>query len=439
MVLGPVDEVGDDEEVAGKAHLRDAAQLGLEPLPVAPLILGGKGGADLADVGQPLFQAGLGLLLQHLVEGLFGGLLVLGKMIGVEVEVEVAALGDGHGVADRLGVLAEERLHLLRALDVELAVGETHPRGVVHGLAGLDAEQHLVGVGVLPGQVVAVVGRHQRQVETGSDLGQPPVDRGLLGDEVLLQLEEEAVVVEDLRHLPGAALGLLRAVEQQQGGDLPTETGSQRDEPLVVLAQQFPVDARPVVEPFPVSGRDQVAEVAVADGVLAEQEQMVGSFRGTPGVGLLETGAGSDVDLAADDRLDPRPPSLAVELQGAEHVAVVGDRQGRHAELFGLLHQIADLDGPVEEAVLAVQVQMDEVRMFHRRVRREVSGERRRKVIGESGAEAVKRTDDNTVAVGRSRNQDCSGAALLSLQSTSAPKCCRISVSLISGRPIRAV
>ena len=93
---------------------------------------------------------------------------------------------------------------------------------------------------------------------------------------------------------------------------------------------------------------------------------MAGGVGGAAGVPFLEAGAGGDVDLAADDRLDAGGHRLLVELDGAEHVAVVGDRQGRHAAFLGALDQVADLDGAVEEAVLAVQMEMDEIGVFHR-------------------------------------------------------------------------
>ena len=92
-----------------------------------------------------------------------------------------------------------------------------------------------MGEGLLAGQVVAVVGRHQRQSQFFGDLDQPLVDRGLFGEEVLLQLEVEAVVVEDLRDLAGAALGIGQFTVADQGRNLPAEAGGQSDQPGVVL------------------------------------------------------------------------------------------------------------------------------------------------------------------------------------------------------------
>ena len=50
-----------------------------------------------------------------------------------------------------------------------------------------------------------------------------------------------------------------------------------------------------------------------------------------------------------------------VEGDGPEHVAVVGDGHRLHAEAHALLDQLVDAAGAVEQAVLGVQVQVDEV------------------------------------------------------------------------------
>ena len=50
-----------------------------------------------------------------------------------------------------------------------------------------------------------------------------------------------------------------------------------------------------------------------------------------------------------------------VEIDRAEEVAVVGERDGREPELLGLLDELLELGGAVEQAVLGVDVQMDEL------------------------------------------------------------------------------
>ena len=61
------------------------------------------------------------------------------------------------------------------------------------------------------------------------------------------------------------------------------------------------------------------------------------------------------------------PASLArlVELQRAVEIAVVGERQGVHAQLFGPRDQAFDRAGAVQQAVVAMAMQMNKRRRGH--------------------------------------------------------------------------
>ena len=84
-------------------------------------------------------------------------------------------------------------------------------------------------------------------------------------------------------------------------------------------------------------------------------------------------GAGRDVGLHADDRLDPCRLALGHEVIGAEHVAVVRHRQRRHAHLGGLGEQVVHPRGAVEHGVLAVHMQVHERGVAGRRPSQGVS------------------------------------------------------------------
>ena len=78
--------------------------------------------------------------------------------------------------------------------------------------------------------------------------------------------------------------------------------------------------------------------------------------------GLVEArGARRHVGLHPDDRLDAGRLGGRVELVDAEHVAVVGDRQGGLAQALGLGHVVLDLSGTVQHGVVGVDVKVDEV------------------------------------------------------------------------------
>ena len=50
-----------------------------------------------------------------------------------------------------------------------------------------------------------------------------------------------------------------------------------------------------------------------------------------------------------------------VEGHRPEHVAVVGDGQRLHPELRGLVDELVDVAGAVEEAVFGVEMEVDEL------------------------------------------------------------------------------
>ena len=76
---------------------------------------------------------------------------------------------------------------------------------------------------------------------------------------------------------------------------------------------------------------------------------------------MLSSRSWRDVGLAAEDQLDAVRLGLGVEVDRAEHVAVIGDRDGVHPELLHLGEQVLHADRAVEQAVLRVQMEVGEL------------------------------------------------------------------------------
>ena len=136
--LREVDEVPDDQEVVGEAHLADRLQLELQPL---------------AQLGRHLVVAALEPLLAQLDEVLERVAAVRGRELRqqdlAELDLDVAALGDLERAPHRVLVAGEVERHLLRRLEVELVRLEAPAIRVLERVARLDAEQRLVRVGIL--------------------------------------------------------------------------------------------------------------------------------------------------------------------------------------------------------------------------------------------------------------------------------------------------
>ena len=131
------------------------------------------------------------------------------------------------------------------------------------------------------------------------------------------------------------------------------------DEPAAVRFEQRAIDARLVVEPGEVRLGAQVQQVGPAGVVLSQQDQVVPAV-GDAGVRAVVAIAGRDVGLDAQDRLDPGLVAREVEGDSPEQVAVVGDGDRVHAQLFHACHQPIDAVAAVQQRVLGVQVQVGE-------------------------------------------------------------------------------
>ena len=93
---------------------------------------------------------------------------------------------------------------------------------------------------------------------------------------LVLHLEEEIVLAENVPELMRVGARLIVTAFDQRFRHRAAQAGGERDQAAAVLRQQVVVDARLVVEAFEKAGGNQLDQVAVAFGILAEQHQVVG-------------------------------------------------------------------------------------------------------------------------------------------------------------------
>jgi hypothetical protein len=175
--------------------------------------------------------------------------------------------------------------------------------------------------------------------------------------------------------LAGGLAGLVVLAEPQPRLDLAADAAGRRDEAVGVQGEELAVDARLEVVALHGGQRAHPEEVVHAAGGPGEQRHVgvcaaaadvvaAGAVVAPADPGLVAAvGAGGEVGLDADDRLDAVGAGLGPELVGAEDVAVVRGRDGRHAHLGGALEQLVDARGAVEHRVLGVDVQVREARL----------------------------------------------------------------------------
>jgi hypothetical protein len=217
VLAGEPDQVPHDQEVAREPHRPDHTQLAVDPLP---------------DLGRDRAVPLLGPLEREVVEVLLeaeprGRLepgqvepLVRGGPLAVP-QVEVARLGDGQGVVAGLREFPEHLAHRRRRLQPELLGVEPQPVRVGLDLLLLDAEQHVVWLGVGGLGVVRIVRGHEGDAGAAPDVHQRAKHGSLVGHAVVLDLEVEVPGPEDVAVGRRGLLGPPGLAQQDRPGDLP--------------------------------------------------------------------------------------------------------------------------------------------------------------------------------------------------------------------------
>ena len=234
---GVPDEVPGDEEVRGEAHVADDLQLVSQPLDDR--------------VGQRVAPPFPGSLESQVLE--VG--IVVPEPVGqrevrqlrlAELDLDIAALSDPEGVVAGRRNIAEEAAHLAGRLDVVLGAVEPKALFVAHERACLDAQECIVGHGIVLAGVVAVVGGQQRRTQFLGETNELRVGALLFGDAVVLEFDEQVVPAEDVLKASGPFPGTLVVVPEERLEDLAAETAGGCDQPLAVVGQDLPVDPRRV-------------------------------------------------------------------------------------------------------------------------------------------------------------------------------------------------
>ena len=203
-----------------------------------------------------------------------------------------------------------------------------------------------------------VVRRHERKACLLRDAQQAAVDLTLLRNAVVLQLQIEMLRAENAGKLQRIGLGSVIVPGAQPARDLACQTGRQSDQALAVLPQQGKVYAGLAVKALQEPHGDQIAQIAVARFVFAQQDQMARII--VHAVDAVCYGARCDIDLAADDGLDALGLCSTIKVDHAVHDAVIGDGQRSLAQLFGARSKPANAACAVEQTEFAVDVKMYE-------------------------------------------------------------------------------
>ena len=188
--FGIADKVRHDQKVIGKAHALDHVQLVCKLLAVALLsrtIALGK------TVIAQLAQVGTGIVAIRRFE--------LRQVVFTEGKFQPAAVCNTLRVFHRVGIGGKQCLHLLGGTQIEILRLIAHTVFIVHRLAGLNTQQHIMAGRIFLAQIVGIVGTHQRNPRVLMQAQQLPIHRRLFVDTVILQFQIEIALSQYFLHL----------------------------------------------------------------------------------------------------------------------------------------------------------------------------------------------------------------------------------------------
>ena len=334
------------QEVVGELGIADDLQLVLQPL----LRLRGRLGiAASKPFPADLRQIFVGVQIVRRR--------ILGQVRQTKAQLHIAQLRNALRVGQGLRVVGKKPRHFLRAFDVVGIILHPQPLFILHRGVGLDADVDVLQGGIGLVDVVGVISCHQRDAQFLAEGGQPGVDgRQLLHMVVPLQLQE--IVFPEQFPIPADALpGVIHTARGNQARHFRRGAPGKADKPLVILFQQFVVNAGAVVKAFQMPLGHQLHQVAVPGIVPGQQYQMIGAaFRAAAVVAAVVR----HIDLAADNGLDTHFLALGIKVHHAVQVAVVGNGKGVHPQTFDLSHQFGDAADAVQHTVFGVGMEMGE-------------------------------------------------------------------------------
>ena len=326
--LGELDEIGHDQEIAGKIHRHDDVELKCQAL----AIVVPRQSRCRRMGGETRFQSAPGLRAQfrHLVDERTAGRCEIRENRFPGARAESAAMRDFHRVGTSLRHVGEQPLHLRPALEPMLGRELASIAGTDKAALGY-ADERVMGLKIAGFGEKRFIGGDERQaLPIGKiDKLRLGIARGLQA--VALQFDIEPILKQRFQPLQPGSRHIRPAIGQgavKRAG----RAAGQGNQPGAAALQTRDCEMRRVacfrIQPC---ARGNPHQIGIAFVILGEQNYAgaasPGQFGARPHAGTV---AKSQSELQADDRLYAVLRQLFGKFQRAEQIVSIGDGQGGH-------------------------------------------------------------------------------------------------------------
>ena len=179
-------------------------------------------------------------------------------MVLIENEFQIASFCDLRSVLKGFRTVGEQFLQFRFTLEIEfICLKLQFPVRVVQRSIGLDADHHILHLGIFFAKIVGVIGDDQRQTGFSGDPHDTLIGGTLLLNAVILQFQIKVVLTEDFGHMHRIGFRTLIVFLQQMLRYCAGKAGRCGDQTFVVLFQQFQIDTGLTVKATNVSLGDQ--------------------------------------------------------------------------------------------------------------------------------------------------------------------------------------
>lgn len=159
---------------------------------------------------------------------------------------------------------------------------------------------------------MAVVRRHQRNLQFLAHPHQALVDRPLRRDAVILQFQKEIVRSKDIAVFLRRLARFLIHASRQIPRDLARQTRAECNNAFMVGSQHLVIHTRFIIKALDKALGDDLHQILIAGIIFRQQNHMIIAILAASRL-PVKTRSGRHIDLTADDRLDPIFPGCPVK------------------------------------------------------------------------------------------------------------------------------